>query len=71
MIDPRKYGTASEAAKVVGVNRRTLTDAVKRRDEKLEVVETVGGTALVSVASVRLWARKRPRPGRKPQAKSR
>jgi|GEM_PF-5903479 len=71
MIDPKKYGTAAEAAEAVGVNRRTMLDAVKRRDEKLEVVETVGGTELVSIVSAKTWAKKRPKPGRKPQAESR
>ena len=68
MIDPAKYGTAAKVAEVVGVNRRSLTDAVKRRDKKLEVVETIGGTELVSIGSVKRWAKKRPKPGRKPQS---
>jgi len=65
MIDPAKYGTASEVAEVVGVKRQTLDMAMRRADERLEIVETVGGTLLVSVASAKTYKRKPPKRGPK------
>ena len=67
MIDPKKYGTASEVAEVVGVERKTLWKAMDRRDKSLEVSETVGGTLLVSVASAKRYKRKPPKRGPKPK----
>ena len=67
MIDPTKYGTANEVAPLIGVGRRTLATALERRYEGLEVVATVGGTLLVSLASAKKYAKNRPKRGRKPK----
>ena len=68
VIDPSKYGTASEVAEAVGMERRTLASAMERRDERLEIVETFGGTLLVSVASAKKYAKNPPKRGPKPKA---
>lgn len=70
MIDPKKYGTASEVAGAVGINRTTLDMAMRRRDPKLDITETCGGTLLVSVASARKFKRKPPKPGPKPKSET-
>lgn len=67
MIDPKKYATATEASTVAGIERRTLASAMERRDERLEVVETHGGTLLVSVASAKRYAKNPPKRGPKPK----
>ena len=67
MIDPVKYATATEAANVAGIERRTLASAMERRDERLEVVATHGGTLLVSIASAKRYAKNPPKRGPKPK----
>jgi len=67
VIDPKKYGTATEVAVLVGVERRTLATAMDRRYAGLEVVQTVGGTLLVSLASARKYAADPPKRGPKPK----
>ena len=64
MIDPRKYGTETEAAKAVSVPRTTLQSAVDRGE--IVHVATSGGTRLVEITSAKKWARNRPKRGRKP-----
>lgn len=59
------YGTVAEAAEAAGVPRTTLLYAVDRGE--LITIDTYGGTTLVDVASAKKWAKKRPKPGRKPQ----
>lgn len=67
-IDPKKYGTETEAAKAVSVPRTTLQSAVDRGE--IRNVETSGGTRLVEISSAKQWASNRPNRGRRPQAKS-
>lgn len=67
MIDPSKYGTASAVADLCGMERRTLASAMERRDERLEVVEIIGGTLLVSLASAKKYAKNPPKRGPKPK----
>ena len=69
MIDPRKYGTASEVAEAVGEPRTTLINAANRGE--LEHAHTIGKTLLISVVSARKWAKKTRKTGPKPRAKSR
>ncbi|XZE20872.1 hypothetical protein SH449x_000762 [Pirellulaceae bacterium SH449] len=68
MIESEKYGTETEAAKVISVPRTTLQSAVDRGE--IVHVATCGGTRLVEIASAKKWAKKRPKRGRKPQAES-
>lgn len=68
MIDPKKYGTASEIAEAVGEPRTTLINAANRGE--IDKAETLGGTLLISVASAKRWAKQTRKPGRKPTAKS-
>jgi predicted site-specific integrase-resolvase len=68
MIDPAKYGTASEIAEAVGVARTTLINAVNRGE--IVSVKTPGGTLLLSVVSATRWTKKERRPGRKAKTKS-
>jgi hypothetical protein len=68
MIDPKKYGTETEAAKAASVPRTTLQSAVDRGE--IVHVATFGGTRLVEIASAKKWAKNRPCRGRKPQAES-
>ena len=67
-IESTKYGTASEVAEAVGINRQTLDMAMRRNEEKLEIAETCGGTLLVSLASARKFKRKPPKRGPKPKS---
>ena len=68
MIDPKKYGTASEVAGAVGKPRTTLISAVERGE--IDTAKTFGGTLLVGVASARKWAKKTRKTGPKPKVKS-
>jgi predicted site-specific integrase-resolvase len=68
MIDPAKYGTASEVAEAVGVARTTLINAANRGE--INSVKTLGGTLLLSLQSAIRWTKKERRPGRKPQTKT-
>jgi hypothetical protein len=68
MIDPKKYGTASEVSEAVGVARTTLINAANRGE--IVSVKTLGGTLLLSVASATRWTKKERRPGRKTKTKS-
>lgn len=68
MIDPAKYGTASEIAEAVGEPRTTLINAAHRGE--IDKDKTMGGTLLLSIVSARKWTKKTRKPGRKPQAKS-
>ena len=65
MINPKNYGTAGEVSKLVGINRKTLWAAMNRREEILDVVETIGGTLLVHVDSAKDFKRNPPRRGPK------
>lgn len=67
MIDPKKYGTASEIAEAVGEPRTTLINAANRGE--IDKAETLGGTLLLSVVAAKRWAKQTRRPGRKPNAK--
>jgi hypothetical protein len=70
MIDPAKYGTASEVAEAVEKPRTTLISAAERGE--IETAETYGGTLLIGVASAKKWAKKTRKTGPKPKdAKSR
>lgn len=66
-FEGKKYGTATEAAEVAGIDRRTLASAMERRDDRLEVVETHGGTLLVSIESAKRYAKNPPKRGPKPK----
>ena len=68
MIDPAKYGTASEVAEAVEEPRTTLINAANRGE--IEITKTLGGTLLLSIVSARKWKKKSRKPGRKPQSKS-
>lgn len=68
VIDLKKYGTATEAAAVSGIDRRTLASAMQRRDPRLDVAKTHGGTLVVSIASARRYAAKPPKRGPKPKS---
>ena len=69
MIDPKKYGTASESSKAVGVARTTLITAANRGE--IEHCHTAGGTLLIEIAAAKRWAKVTTRKtGPKPQAKS-
>jgi hypothetical protein len=61
MIDPKKYGTETEAANAVSVPRTTLRSAVDHGE--VVYVATVGGTRLVEIASAKKWAKNRPSRG--------
>lgn len=65
MIDPKKYGTASEVAEAVGQPRTTLISAARRGE--IDTAETYGETLLVGVASARKWAKKTRKTGPKPK----
>ena len=65
MIDPKKYTTAAKAAEAVGINRQTLDAAMRRGDEPLEIATLHCGRLIVSVASVRRWAKVERSAGRK------
>jgi hypothetical protein len=67
MIDPTKYGTASEVAEAVGTARTTLIDGAKRGE--ITHAYTLGGTLLIEAAAAKRWAKKTRRPGRKPQGR--
>ena len=68
MIDPKKYGTASEVADKTDVPRTTLINAVNR--EEIEHAYTVGGTLLISVAAAKRWAKKTRKTGPKPKGEA-
>lgn len=68
MIEPKQYGPASAVAEAVGINRTTLDEAMKRRDERLEVEELFGGQLIVSLASAKKFKRKPPKRGPKPKS---
>lgn len=70
MIDPSKYTTAAEAAREIDAKRQTLDAAMRRRDKPLEVAELRGGKLIVSITSVRKWAKLDRPTGPKPQGKS-
>jgi hypothetical protein len=68
MIDPKKYGTASEVSDAVGVARTTLINAANRGE--ITTAKTLGGTLLLSLNSAIQWTKKERRPGRKTQTKT-
>lgn len=68
MIDPKQYGTASEASEAVGVARTTLINAANRGE--IKKAETLGGTMLLSLAAAERWVKQDRKPGRKPGLKS-
>jgi hypothetical protein len=68
MIDPAKYGTASEVSDAVGVARTTLINAAKRGE--ITTAKTLGGTLLLSLNAAIRWTKKERRPGRKTQTKT-
>lgn len=55
MIDPTKYGTASEVSQAVGSPRTTLITAANRGE--IKTARTHGGTLLISVADARKWSK--------------
>lgn len=55
MIDPKKYGTASEVAEAVDQPRTTLINAANRGE--IESTTTHGGTLLISIPSARKWGK--------------
>lgn len=69
MIDPAKYGTASEVAEAVGKPRTTLISAAGRGE--IASAKTHGGTLLIEVASARKWAKKTRKTGPRPKDQSR
>ena len=64
MIESKDYGTATIAARKAGINRTRLDEAMKRRDEKLEVEELCGGQLIVSIKSAKAFAKRPPKRGR-------
>lgn len=66
MIDPTKYGTATEVASLIDKPRMTLTNGVRRGE--VEHCETVGGTLLISVADAKRWAGQTRKTGPKKRA---
>lgn len=68
MIDPAKYGTASEIAEAVGEPRTTLINAANRGE--ITSAKTLGGTSLLSVESAKRWQKGGRKPGRKTKAVS-
>ena len=69
MIDPKKYGTASEVSKAVGKPRTTVISAAERGE--IDTAETFGGTLLIGVTSARKWAKKTRKTGPKPKGEAR
>lgn len=65
MIDPKKYGTASEVSAVVGVARTTLITAAKRGE--IAHAYTIGETLLIDVAAAKRWAKGTRKTGPKPK----
>lgn len=65
MIDPKKYGTASEVAEAAEVKRTTLLMAAKRGEVKH--CYTIGGTLLIDVAAAKRWAKGTRKTGPKPK----
>lgn len=65
MIDPKKYGTASEVSEAVGVARTTLITAAKRGE--ITHCYTIGETLLIDVASAKKWAKETRKTGPKPK----
>jgi len=55
VIDPSKYGTASEVSEAVGEPRTTLISAVQRGE--ITHTHTLGGTPLIELASAKKWAK--------------
>ena len=65
MIDPKKYGTASEVSKAVKVARTTLITAAKRGE--ITHCYTIGKTLLIEVAAAKRWAKVTRKTGPKPK----
>ncbi len=63
MIDPSKYGTASEVSQAVGSPRTTLITAAERGE--IKTARTHGGTLLISVADAKSWSKKTRKVGPK------
>lgn len=61
MIDPKKYGTAAEVARKIGVDPSTLHRAIQRGDVG-EAVKTCGGTKLYAVTDAKRWKRETHQP---------
>ena len=68
MIDPKRYGTASEVADKTGVPRTTLINAVNRNE--IDHTYTAGGTLLISVSAAKRWAKKTRKTGPKPKGEA-
>jgi len=66
MIDPAKYGTASEASEAAKVKRTTLITAAKRGE--VRHCYTIGGTLLIDVAAAKRWTKETRKTGPKPKA---
>lgn len=66
MIDPKKYGTITEAAQAAGIGRGALRHAIDRGDIT-DIVTTHGGTTLVSIEAAITWSQNRPPRGPKPK----
>ena len=65
-IDLSKYDTVTAAAKAHGIKPRTLGMAIDRGDAELVVGRTASGFPVVSLTSVKNWAKAERKPGRKP-----
>lgn len=65
VIDPKKYGTASEVSEAVGVSRTTLIYAAKRGE--IKHAYTIGETLLIDVAAAKQWAKETRKTGPKPK----
>ena len=68
-INPKEYGTATEAARLCGVNRTTLLSAIERGDP-VDCVRTIGGSLLIRVASASEWSRQPRKRGPKPRVQA-
>lgn len=68
-IDASKYTTAAKAAEAVGgVSRQALDAGMRRGDKPLDVQTLHCGRLIVSVASVRKWAKVDRPKGPKPKS---
>lgn len=65
MIDPKKYGTASEISEATKIPRTTLITAANRGE--ITHCHSLGGTLLLELASVKAWVKVDRKTGPKPQ----
>ena len=67
MINPKKYGTITEAANAAQISRGALRHAIERGDIT-DTVTTHGGTTLVSIDAAKTWSQNRPPRGPRPKS---